>query len=102
MYTQFDSWVSNPDETHGPLLSIITWTLGGVAFGFLLLRYSIRHSQKKLWIDDLVLGMSWVSCHASPEAGSSITNSDIGFAFCSTHLEPTQYKPGVWKTRSRQ
>jgi hypothetical protein len=61
MSGQFENFVSNTDETHGPLMSITTWTLGGVAFGFMLLRYSIRHSQKKLWTDDVVLGISWVS-----------------------------------------
>lgn len=57
---QLDSWVSNPDETHGPMLTIVVWTLTGVAGGFLILRLSIRQQQGKLWLDDLVISTSWV------------------------------------------
>jgi hypothetical protein len=57
---QLDGWVSNPNETHGPLVSVVVWTLTGVAGGFLILRLSIRQQQGKLWLDDLVLGTSWV------------------------------------------
>jgi hypothetical protein len=61
MSTQFDNWHSNPDETHGPLMSISTWTLGGVSFAFLVIRCWIRQNQKKFWFDDGVLMISWVS-----------------------------------------
>ena len=57
---QLDSWVSNPDETRGPMLTVVVWTLTGVAGGFLILRLFIRQQQKKLWLDDLVLSISWV------------------------------------------
>ena len=57
---QLDSWVSNPDETRGPMLTVVVWTLTGVAGGFLILRLFIRQQQKKLWLDDLVLSTSWV------------------------------------------
>jgi hypothetical protein len=42
-------------------MSIATWTMLGVAFAFLAVRLCIRQSQGKLWLDDLVLGISWVS-----------------------------------------
>jgi hypothetical protein len=61
MATGLESWVSNPDETHGPLISITSWALCSVAAGFLVLRLSIRQNQGKLWLDDCVLGISWVS-----------------------------------------
>lgn len=57
---QLDSWVSNPDETRGPMLTVVVWTLTGVAGGFLILRLFIRQQQGKLWLDDLVLSTSWV------------------------------------------
>jgi hypothetical protein len=61
MSSQFDSWKSNPSETHGPLMSIATWSLGGISLLFLVVRCSIRQSQKKFWFDDGVLVISWVS-----------------------------------------
>jgi hypothetical protein len=57
---QLDTWVSNPNETHGPLVSRVLWALTGVSGLFLILRLSIRQQQGKLWLDDLVLGTSWV------------------------------------------
>lgn len=65
---QLDSWVSRPDETHGPLVSVAVWSLTGVAGGFLFLRLCIRQTQGKLWLDDLVLGTSWVS---EPQFGTT-------------------------------
>jgi hypothetical protein len=61
MSSQVDNWVSNPNETHGPLMSTACWSLGGVAFSFLVVRSFIRQSQGKLWVDDIVLATSWVS-----------------------------------------
>lgn len=61
MSSQFDNWESNPTETHGPLMSVSTWSLGGVSFLFLVVRCLIRQNQKKLWVDDGVLVISWVS-----------------------------------------
>jgi hypothetical protein len=61
-----DNWVSNPSETHGPLMSSACWSLGAVAFVFLAVRLFIRQSQGKLWIDDIVLGISWVSDERPP------------------------------------
>ncbi|KAJ4384920.1 hypothetical protein N0V86_000524 [Didymella sp. IMI 355093] len=55
----YDNWVSNPAEDHGPLMSITFWTLTGLAFVFLFVRLWIRHHQGKLWIDDLLLTISW-------------------------------------------
>ncbi|KAG9187520.1 hypothetical protein G6011_05391 [Alternaria panax] len=59
MSSQFESWRSDPSETHGPLMSISTWSLGGVSFLFLVVRCWIRQSQKKFWFDDGVLVISW-------------------------------------------
>ena len=30
MSSQLENWTSNPDETHGPLMSVATWVLCGV------------------------------------------------------------------------
>ena len=62
---QLDSWVSDQSVTRGPLLTIVIWTLTGVAGGFLILRLSIRQQQGKLWLDDLVIGTSWVGVPGS-------------------------------------
>lgn len=56
-----DSWVSNPDESHGPLMSVVTWSLVSVAAAFLIPRLCIRQRQGKLWLDDCTLVVSWVS-----------------------------------------
>jgi hypothetical protein len=63
MATGLENWVSNPNETHGPLISITAWVLCGVAAGFLVLRLCIRHNQGKIWLDDCVLSISWVSSY---------------------------------------
>lgn len=55
------NWVSNPSETHGPLMTVANWTLTGIAAGFLVLRLYVRYLKGKLWIDDLILAASWVS-----------------------------------------
>ncbi|KAH5059800.1 hypothetical protein HBI73_208890 [Parastagonospora nodorum] len=54
------NWVSNPSETHGPLMSAGAWSMLGVSAAFLFVRLYIRQSQGKLWLDDLALGISWV------------------------------------------
>lgn len=61
MVTFGENWVSNPNESHGPLLSTSAWSMFGVATTFLFTRYWIRQTQAKLWLDDLILGISWVS-----------------------------------------
>lgn len=61
MASQFENWVSRPEETRGPLVSITIWSLTAVAAVFLFVRLSIRQNQGKLWLDDLVLAVSWVS-----------------------------------------
>jgi hypothetical protein len=61
MSSAIEHWVSNPGETRGPLVSITIWLLCGVSAGFLALRLYIRHSKGKLWLDDIFLGISWVS-----------------------------------------
>ncbi|EMD95135.1 hypothetical protein COCHEDRAFT_1091013 [Bipolaris maydis C5] len=55
-----DSWVSNPDESHGPLMSVVTWSLVSVAAAFLIPRLCIRQRQGKLWLDDCTLVVSWI------------------------------------------
>jgi hypothetical protein len=61
----YESWVSNPDESHGPLMSVVTWSLLSVAGAFLTFRLFIRKSQGKLWLDDCALVISWVSTTTS-------------------------------------
>jgi nicotinamide riboside transporter PnuC len=61
----FDSWVSNPKESHGPLMSVVTWSLVAVAGTFLIVRLFIRQHQRKLWLDDCTLVISWVSATIS-------------------------------------
>lgn len=61
----FESWVSNPDESNGPLMSVVTWSLVSVAAAFLIPRLLIRQRQGKLWLDDCTLIVSWVSATAS-------------------------------------
>jgi len=61
MSNQFQSWKSNPDETHAPLMGITLWSLGGISFAFLAVRCYIRRRQKKFWYDDGLLVVSWVS-----------------------------------------
>jgi hypothetical protein len=63
MSTGFENWVSNPDETHGPVISVAGWSLCAVSASFLAFRLCIRRNQGKLWIDDVVLGISWVSSY---------------------------------------
>ena len=65
MSSQLDSWVSEPSETHGPLMSVVVWNLFGIATLFLATRLYIQHSQNKLWYDDLILAVSWVG-HEKP------------------------------------
>ncbi|KAH8636798.1 hypothetical protein IG631_08633 [Alternaria alternata] len=60
MSSQFDNWRSDPSESHGPLMSITCWSLGGVSLLFLVVRCGIRQSQKKFWYDDGLLVISWV------------------------------------------
>ncbi|EUC48301.1 hypothetical protein COCMIDRAFT_87632 [Bipolaris oryzae ATCC 44560] len=56
----FESWVSNPDESNGPLMSVVTWSLVSVAAVFLIPRLCIRQRQGKLWLDDCTLAVSWI------------------------------------------
>jgi hypothetical protein len=61
----YENWVSNPDENHGPLMSVVTWSLVSVAAAFLFPRLYIRQRQGKLWLDDCTLVVSWVSARTS-------------------------------------
>jgi hypothetical protein len=61
----FVSWVSNPEESHGPLMSVVTWSLVSIAGAFLVVRLWIRQHQRKLWLDDCTLFISWVSAATS-------------------------------------
>ncbi|KAH8642543.1 hypothetical protein IG631_00006 [Alternaria alternata] len=60
-----ENWVSNPKETHGPLMSVVTWSLLSVAAAFLFPRLYIRWRQGKLWLDDCTLVVAWVSAKTS-------------------------------------
>lgn len=59
--SSIDSWVSNPAENNGPLMSVVTWCMVSVAGAFLAIRLWIRMTQGKLWLDDYTLVVSWVS-----------------------------------------
>jgi hypothetical protein len=67
----YESWISNPKETHGPLMSVVTWSLVSVSGAFLIPRLYIRQRQGKLWLDDCALTISWVSA-TTFEAGRSL------------------------------
>lgn len=41
------------------MISVVIWSMTAIAAGILFLRLIIRHVQTKLWLDDLVLGISW-------------------------------------------
>lgn len=56
-----DAYVSNPAENNGPLMSVVTWCLVSVSGIFLAIRLWIRQSQGKMWLDDCLLIISWVS-----------------------------------------
>ena len=57
----FDSWISNPEESNGPLMSVVTWCLVSVAGAFLAVRLWVRQHQGQLWFDDCTLVISWAS-----------------------------------------
>jgi hypothetical protein len=59
------AWVSNPKESNGPLMSVVTWSLVSIAGAFLIARLWIRQHQGKLWLDDCTLVASWVSTTTS-------------------------------------
>jgi hypothetical protein len=82
------------------LMSIATWSLTGVAAGFLLLRLCIRQNQGKLWLDDVVLGISWVGPSVSDQVFNDLCHAVT--ALVASHRRPTYYKPGVWKALPRQ
>jgi energy-coupling factor transporter transmembrane protein EcfT len=49
------------DETTGPRLLAVMWTMSGVALVFMMLRYIFKHrSGKKFYIDDWLLAISWL------------------------------------------
>jgi hypothetical protein len=68
----YTSWVSNPEESHGPLMSVVTWSLVSVAAAFLIPRLFIRQHQGKLWLDDCTLSISWVSTASSRDKHQSL------------------------------
>ncbi|PVH96838.1 hypothetical protein DM02DRAFT_686833 [Periconia macrospinosa] len=59
--SQITNWVSNPDETRGPMAAVTLWSLWAVSTLFLFLRLSIRFTSGKLWIDDIFLVISWLA-----------------------------------------
>lgn len=61
MSSQMENWVSNPEETHGPLMAGSIWALTGTSGTFLALRLFIRRNVGKLWMDDILLILAWVS-----------------------------------------
>jgi hypothetical protein len=76
-----DTWVSRPGETTGPLMSITGWSLCGVAAMFLVSRLCIRQHQGKLWLDDYVLGVSWVSSTDLGAASKQLMRYRYCFSF---------------------
>ncbi|CAI6339848.1 unnamed protein product [Periconia digitata] len=55
-----DSWIQNPAENNGPLMSVVTWCLVSVAGTCLATRLGIRQYQGQLWFDDATLVISWL------------------------------------------
>ena len=50
------------DETTGPRLIAVMWTMSGIALLFMTLRFFFKHrSGKKFYIDDILLATSWLS-----------------------------------------
>jgi len=51
-----------PGVDLGPLLNFTTWLMTGLAFAILMLRIYCKASRKRrLWWDDYVLSLAWVS-----------------------------------------
>ena len=51
-----------PSVDLGPLLNFTTWLMTGLAFAILMLRIYCKTSRKRrLWWDDYVLSLAWVS-----------------------------------------
>lgn len=94
-----DNWVSNPSENNGPLLSITVWCLTAVAAAFMFLRLFIRQSQGKLWLDDFVLGISWVRflfpskhlylTHGSPSSCYKLCSSSLPSTWVLVNMRST-------------
>lgn len=67
------SWVSNPGETNGPLMSITSWSICGFSAIFLCLRLGIRQHKGKIWLDDWAIGISWVSSEVHATKAQKLT-----------------------------
>jgi hypothetical protein len=93
MSSQLDSWISKPDEDNGPLMNIASYSLVGVSAAFLAVRLWIRQSQSKLWLDDAVLGLSWVGFEESQNTADGSQRAGITPRF--RHPESTGHKPGL-------
>lgn len=49
-------------EDLGPRILMTTWSITGLAFAFLIVRLACKlHTKRRLWWDDYVLAVSWVS-----------------------------------------
>jgi hypothetical protein len=97
MSAQLSSLVSNPDETNGPLMSIACWCLVGISGGFLTARLCIRKSQSKLWFDDCLLVISWVSGN---NFRADCCSYNAGIAPHPGYPKSTRYKSGLREARA--
>lgn len=97
MSTQLQNWVSNPGETHGPLMSITVWSLCGVAGFFLALRLVIQKNQGKLWYDSLILTVSWVSNGKTSTSRKRLTRNMQLFLLCQATLNQLSINLGFGK-----
>lgn len=95
MATFGENWVSNPAESHSTLLSTGAWSMFGVATVFLFTRFYIRRTQAKLWLDDLILGISWVSVRTAFHIALNLHGTAVPPH--SSNSQPTQRQPGSWE-----
>ena len=56
-----ENWTSNPNENRGPLLAGTMWGLFTLATIFVGLRLYARMAHARLWHDDTLMILGWVS-----------------------------------------
>ncbi|KAF3041283.1 hypothetical protein E8E12_002732 [Didymella heteroderae] len=74
----YENLVSNPAEDNGPLMSITFWSLTAVSLAFLTVRLCIRQQQGKIWIDDILLSLSWLFLLAQATLNQLAINLGFG------------------------
>jgi hypothetical protein len=89
-----ENWVSNPEETHGPLMVGSIWALTGISGAFLALRLYIRRNVGKLWIDDILLILAWVS--RNRESAMLMLTMTLDVLACASTSKPARCQSGIW------